>query len=75
MMHITSDQEARAWYVLGECIARGRKEHALGIYRLLAHRLHDEGAAQHLLADILSTVGDHAAAHALYEQVACNLQS
>jgi tetratricopeptide (TPR) repeat protein len=69
MMQLSADKEARAWYVLAELIARGRKEHALGVYRLLAHTLHDEVVAHHLLADILYTFGDYDGAGKMYERV------
>lgn len=69
MMHLSPDKEARVWYMLAELIARNRKEYALGMYRLLAHRLHDEAVAQHLLADILFTFGDREAADKMYAQV------
>jgi tetratricopeptide (TPR) repeat protein len=69
-MRHSTDKEVQAWYVLAELIASGRKEHALGVYRLLAHRLRDEIVAHHLLADILYTFGDYEAAREAYERVA-----
>lgn len=68
-MQLSAYKEAQAWYVLAELIASGRKEQALGVYRLLAHRLRDEAVAHHLLADILYALGDHEAADKMYEQV------
>lgn len=42
-----------AWFKLAECIARGEKERALGVYRLLAHSLNDNALAAQLEGDIL----------------------
>jgi len=42
-----------AWFKLAECIARGEKERALGVYKLLAHSLNDSALAIQLEADIL----------------------
>lgn len=42
-----------AWFKLAECISRGEKERALGVYRLLAHSLNDNAFATQLEADIL----------------------
>ncbi len=42
-----------AWFKLAECIARGEKERALGVYKLLAHSLNDTALAIQLEADIL----------------------
>lgn len=48
-----SDAYNVAWFKLAECVARGEKERALGVYRLLAHSLNDKALAMQLEADIL----------------------
>lgn len=42
-----------AWFKIAECVLRGEKERALGVYRLLAHSLPDTALASQLEADIL----------------------
>jgi tetratricopeptide (TPR) repeat protein len=47
------DTRSVAWFKLAECVARGEKERALAVYRLLAHSLNDTALAAQLEADIL----------------------
>lgn len=42
-----------AWFKIAECVSRGEKERALGVYRLLAHSLNDSALATQLEGDIL----------------------
>lgn len=42
-----------AWFTLAECVARGEKVRALGVYRLLAHSLDDQAFIRQLEGDIL----------------------
>ena len=58
MKHIDSDTYNVAWFKLADCIARGEKERALGVYRLLSHSLDDSALAVQLHADILRSFND-----------------
>lgn len=58
MKHVDSDTYNIAWFKLADCIARGEKERALGVYRLLSHSLDDSALAVQLLADILRSFQD-----------------
>lgn len=67
MRHVPSDKYNVAWFKLAECVSRGEKERALGVYRLLAHSFGDEAFAHQLMADLLLSFDD-AQAIAKYEQ-------
>ncbi|MCF7900408.1 hypothetical protein K9K77_02770 [Candidatus Babeliales bacterium] len=43
-----------AWFKLAECVGRGEKERALGLYRLLIHSLDDPAFIKKLEAELLS---------------------
>lgn len=58
MKQVDSDTYNVAWFKLADCIARGEKERALGVYRLLSHSLDDSALACQLLADILRSFKD-----------------
>ncbi len=58
MKHVDSDTYSIAWFKLADCIARGEKERALGVFRLLAHSFDDSALACQLYADILRSFGD-----------------
>lgn len=58
MKHVDSDTYNIAWFKLADCIARGEKERALGVYRLLSHSLDDSALALQLHADILRSFND-----------------
>lgn len=47
-----------AWFKLAEFVARGEKERALGLYRLLAHSLNDQALAYQLEGDLLASFKD-----------------
>lgn len=74
MKHLPSDKYNVAWFKLAECVGRGEKEKALGVYRLLVHSLDDPALARQLEGDILWSFKDatatekYAAAAQLYEQ-------
>lgn len=53
MKQISADKHTIAWFKLAECVSRGEKERALGVYRLLSHSLDDQAFAQQLEADLL----------------------
>lgn len=58
MKQVPSDKYNVAWFKLAECIARGEKERALGVYRLLSHSLDDPAFSCQLQADILLSFND-----------------
>lgn len=57
-MKQSSDKYNIAWFKLAEFVARGEKERALGIYRLLTHSFVDQALALQLEADILQSFND-----------------
>jgi tetratricopeptide (TPR) repeat protein len=57
-----------AWFKLAECVSRGEKERALGVYRLLAHSLNDAAFARQLQGDILLSFADTLGAIEHYQQ-------
>ncbi len=69
MKQIESDKYSVAWFKLADCIARGEKERALGVYRLLSYSLGDSALARQLQADILLSFGDDQA-YEKYRQAA-----
>ena len=58
MKQVDSDTYSVAWFKLADCIARGEKERALGVFRLLSHSFDDSALACQLYADILRSFGD-----------------
>jgi len=70
----SSDKMNLAWFKLEEFVARGEKERALTIYRLLTHSINDEAVKKQLEGDILRIFNDPGAVSAylkaaeLYEQ-------
>jgi tetratricopeptide (TPR) repeat protein len=69
MRHVPSDKYNVAWFKLAECVSRGEKERALGVYRLLAHSFGDEAFAYQLMGDLLLSFDD-AQAIAKYQEAA-----
>lgn len=69
MRHVPSDKYNVAWFKLAECVSRGEKERALGVYRLLAHSFGDEAFAHQLMGDLLLSFDD-AQAIAKYQHAA-----
>lgn len=59
-----------AWFKLAECVSRGEKERALGVYRLLSHSFDDQAYAQQLEADLLLAFKDQKNAVEKYRQAA-----
>lgn len=53
MKHLPSEKYNIAWFKLAECVSRGEKERALGVYKLLVHSLDDKALASQLLGDLL----------------------
>jgi hypothetical protein len=66
MNNVPTDKYNVAWFKLAECVARGEKERALGVYRLLAHSLNDVAFALQLQGDILLSFNDLAGAFESY---------
>lgn len=58
MRHVPSDKYNVAWFKLAECVSRGEKERALGVYRLLAHSFDNPAFATQLEGDILLAFND-----------------
>lgn len=68
MKHIQSEKCTVAWYKIAECVSRGEKERALGVYRLLSHSFNDSAVARQLEGDIYLSFADREHAMSLYEQ-------
>lgn len=66
MKHLPSDKHTIAWFKLAEFVARGEKEKALGIYKLLMLSVDDEAFACKLEGDILFSFNDQQAIEKYY---------
>ncbi|HLW73118.1 MAG TPA: hypothetical protein VKR54_03645 [Candidatus Babeliales bacterium] len=62
------DKHTIAWFKIAECVSRGEKERALGVYRLLSHSFNDNAIARQLEADIYCSFGEIEQAFPLYQQ-------
>src|SRR5579863_2181645 len=62
------DKHTIAWFKIAECVSRGEKERALGVYRLLSHSFNDNAVSRQLEADIYLSFGDQELAFSLYQQ-------
>jgi hypothetical protein len=62
------DKHTIAWFKIAECVSRGEKERALGVYRLLSHSFNDSAIKYQLEADIYWSFGDIELAISLYQQ-------
>lgn len=69
MKQIPSDKYSIAWFKLAECVTRGEREKALGVYKLLYHSIEDQAFAAQLEGDLLESFQDAQAA-IKYEQAA-----
>jgi tetratricopeptide (TPR) repeat protein len=58
MKQSQSNNYTIAWFKLAECVSRGEKERALGVYRLLSHSIGDPAFVQQLQADLLLAFDD-----------------
>jgi tetratricopeptide (TPR) repeat protein len=58
MRYIPTDKYTVAWFKLAECVAKGEKEKAFGVYRLLMHSLEDKAYAHQLEGDLLGAFQD-----------------
>lgn len=61
MKQLPSDKYNVAWFKLAEFVARGEKERALGLYKLLAHSFDDQALSTKLEGDILLSFNDQLA--------------
>ncbi|HLC06590.1 MAG TPA: hypothetical protein VJJ26_00240 [Candidatus Babeliales bacterium] len=62
------DKHTIAWFKIAECVSRGEKERALGVYRLLSHSFNDMAVARQLEGDIYLSFGEQELAIPLYKQ-------
>jgi hypothetical protein len=58
---VPSDKYSIAWFKHAECVARGEKERALGVYRLLSYSFDDQAFASQLAGDLLRSFDDNTA--------------
>lgn len=58
MRYVENDKYTIAWFKLAECVAKGEKEKAFGVYRLLMHSLEDQAYAYQLEGDLLEAFQD-----------------
>ena len=70
MKQSQAEQYDAAWITLAEYIARGKKERALGLYRLLTHDLEDKASVDQLRGDILVACNDILSALQAYRNTA-----
>lgn len=70
MRQLPSDKYNVAWFKLAEFVARGEKERALGLYRLLIHSFDDKALAFQLEGDILLSFSDNQGAVEKYYHAA-----
>lgn len=61
MRYVPSDKYTIAWFKLAECVAKGEKEKAFGVYRLLMHSFDDQAYAYQLEGDLLDAFQDYRA--------------
>lgn len=61
MKQVPSDKYSIAWFKLAECVSRGEKERALGVYRLLSYSFDDQAFAYQLAGDLLRSFDDNTA--------------
>src|SRR3990172_10433854 len=61
MRQVPAEKYNIAWFKLAEFVARGEKERALGIYRLLIHSFDDKAFSYQLEGDLLSAFNDESA--------------
>jgi tetratricopeptide (TPR) repeat protein len=68
MKHMQADKYTIAWFKIAECVSRGEKERALGVYRLLSHSFNDDAISRQLEADIYLFCNEQERAIFLYRQ-------
>jgi len=70
MKQSMAERYTLAWFKLAECVSRGEKERALGVYRLLSHSLNDQAFSRHLEGDIFLSFQEIASAQQRYKDAA-----
>jgi tetratricopeptide (TPR) repeat protein len=70
MRQLPSDKYNVAWFKLAEFVARGERERALGLYKLLVHSFDDRALAYQLEGDLLLSFHDAVAACQQYRYAA-----
>jgi len=70
MRHLPSEKHSIAWFKLAECVSRGEKERALGVFRLLSHSLGSEALASQLLGDLMLAFNSNTEAITKYIEAA-----
>ncbi len=70
MKQMSSETYNIAWFRLAECVSRGEKERALGVYRLLAHSIDDRAFSKQLEADLYLSFNDKEVAQQKYRDAA-----
>jgi len=68
MKQVLGDKYTIAWFKIAECVSRGEKERALGVYRLLSYSFNDNAVARQLEADIHFSFDEYDSAVSLYRQ-------
>jgi len=68
MKQVPLDRYSVAWFKLAECVSRGEKERALGVYRLLSHSIDDQAFKYQLEGDLLLSFNDMTQAAERYLQ-------
>jgi len=70
MKHLSTDNYTVAWFKLAECVSRGEKERAFGVYRLLSHSFDDRALAFQLEGDLFLAFSMTSEALERYEKAA-----
>ncbi|MGA9530761.1 MAG: hypothetical protein WBQ73_02620 [Candidatus Babeliales bacterium] len=70
MKQVTGARYSIGWFKLAECISRGEKERAIGLYRLLLHSFNDKALALQLQADMYLSFEERDTAIQHYKQAA-----
>lgn len=68
MKSVFTEKKTIAWFTLAECVSRGERERAFGVYRLLSHSLDDRALALQLEADLLCAFNMQSEALEKYEK-------
>ena len=70
MKHLSQNKYTIAWFKLAECVSRGEKERAFGVYRLLSHSIDNHAFACQLQGDLYFSFDDIEGAIAKYYDAA-----
>lgn len=68
MKSVFTEKKTVAWFTLAECVSRGERERAFGVYRLLSHSLDDRALAAQLEGDLLCAFNMPIEALATYDK-------